>query len=111
MLSSMTPTFLESPRGVAVLGTPGGSRIISMVLLASLAWLEGADAEEMVALPRYHHQYLPDRVFYEPEAFTIKQLASLEARSSHRRLTTTRRSVIRRTASGVPERPRRSRRA
>jgi gamma-glutamyltranspeptidase / glutathione hydrolase len=44
MLSSMTPTFLESPRGVAVLGTPGGSRIISMVLLAALAWADGADA-------------------------------------------------------------------
>jgi len=80
MLSSMTPTFLESPRGVAVLGTPGGSRIISMVLLASLAWLEGADADEMVALPRYHHQYLPDRVLYEPEAFTPAQRESLQAR-------------------------------
>ena len=80
MLSSMTPTFLESPRGVAVLGTPGGSRIISMVLLATLAWLEGADADEMVALPRYHHQYLPDRVVYEPQAFTPAQRESLQAR-------------------------------
>ena len=34
MLSSMSPTFLESERGIAILGTPGGSRIISMVLLA-----------------------------------------------------------------------------
>jgi gamma-glutamyltranspeptidase / glutathione hydrolase len=49
MLSSMTPIFLESPRGVAILGTPGGSRIISMVLLATLAWAEGADAASMVA--------------------------------------------------------------
>ena len=80
MLSSMTPTFLESPRGVAVLGTPGGSRIISMVLLASLAWVEGADAETMVTLPRYHHQFLPDQVVHEPEAFTPAEAAALEAR-------------------------------
>jgi len=80
MLSSMTPAFLESPRGVAVLGTPGGSRIISMVLLATLAWAEGADAETMVSLPRYHHQYLPDHVVYEPGAFTPAQLDALEAR-------------------------------
>jgi gamma-glutamyltranspeptidase / glutathione hydrolase len=80
MLSSMTPAFLESPRGVAVLGTPGGSRIISMVLLASLAWMEGADAATMVALPRYHHQFLPDAVVHEPEAFTPAEAAALEAR-------------------------------
>ena len=80
MLSSMTPAFLESPRGVAVLGTPGGSRIISMVLIAALAWLDGADARTMAALPRYHHQYLPDHVLYEPEAFTEEDIAALEAR-------------------------------
>src|SRR5690606_21611957 len=59
-LSSMTPTFLEQGDRLAILGTPGGSRIISMVLLASLAFADGADAPAMVALPRYHHQYLPD---------------------------------------------------
>ena len=80
MLSSMTPTFLESPRGVAVLGTPGGSRIISMVLLATLAWIDGADAATMVSLPRYHHQYLPDHVTHEPEAFSSEQALALEAR-------------------------------
>jgi len=80
MLSSMTPTFIESPRGVALLGTPGGSRIISMVLLASLAWVEGADAETMVSLPRYHHQYLPDQVVHESGAFSGGQAAALEAR-------------------------------
>ena len=79
MLSSMTPTFLESDRGVAILGTPGGSRIISMVLLASLAWMDGADAETMVSLPRFHHQYLPDQLIYEPEAFTAEEIAALEA--------------------------------
>jgi len=80
MLSSMTPAFIESPRGVAVLGTPGGSRIISMVLLAVLAWMDGADAAEMVTLPRYHHQYLPDHVLHEPNAFAGAAAAVLEAR-------------------------------
>jgi gamma-glutamyltranspeptidase/glutathione hydrolase len=78
MLSSMTPAFLESSRGVAILGTPGGSRIISMVLLASLAWIDGATAAEMAALPRYHHQYLPDEIVHEPDAFTPAEAAFLE---------------------------------
>jgi gamma-glutamyltranspeptidase/glutathione hydrolase len=80
MLSSMAPTFLESPRGVAVLGTPGGSRIISMVLLASLAWIDGADATAMAALRRYHHQFQPDVVGHEPDAFTAAEAGALRAR-------------------------------
>lgn len=80
MLSSMSPTFLESDRGVAILGTPGGSRIISMVLLAALAWSDGADATRMVGLKRYHHQYFPDVVAYEEGAFTPDEKATLEAR-------------------------------
>lgn len=68
-LSSMTPTFIESERGVAVLGTPGGSRIISMVTLAVLDWVNGGDAKSMVSLPRFHHQYLPDRIQVEQGAF------------------------------------------
>ena len=79
MLSSMSPTFLESERGIAILGTPGGSRIISMVLLASLAWIDGASAQEMVDLKRYHHQYLPDEVSYEEGAFTDQEQQALEA--------------------------------
>ncbi|TFG81548.1 MAG: gamma-glutamyltransferase, partial [Chromatiales bacterium] len=80
MLSSMSPTFLESERGIAILGTPGGSRIISMVLLASLAWFDGADAQEMVNLKRYHHQYFPDAVAYEKGALTADEEAALAAR-------------------------------
>jgi len=78
-LSSMSPTFLESDRGVAIVGTPGGSRIITMVLRAALAWLDGATADEMVSMKRFHHQYLPDRVGYEDGAFTAEELAALEA--------------------------------
>ncbi|MBT8442169.1 MAG: gamma-glutamyltransferase family protein, partial [Gammaproteobacteria bacterium] len=68
-LSSMSPTFLESDRGVAIVGTPGGSRIISMVLLASMEWMNGASADEMVALKRYHHQFIPDAISFEAGAF------------------------------------------
>jgi gamma-glutamyltranspeptidase/glutathione hydrolase len=77
MLSSMSPTFLDSPRGVAVIGTPGGSRIITMVLLATLAWLDGADARTMVGLKRFHHQFMPDVVDYEDGAFTPDEVATL----------------------------------
>ncbi len=78
MLSSMAPTFLESDRGVAILGTPGGSRIISMILLATLAWHEGATATEMVTLPRFHHQYIRDEIFYEPGALSEADIHALE---------------------------------
>jgi gamma-glutamyltranspeptidase/glutathione hydrolase len=78
MLSSMTPTFLESDRGIAILGTPGGSRIISMVLLATLNWIDGGNAQDMVALKRFHHQYLPDVITYEKDAIGAAEHDSLE---------------------------------
>ncbi len=78
-LSSMSPTFVEGPRGLLVLGTPGGSRIITMVLLGVLAWDSGADAAAIVALPRFHHQYLPDVVQFEPGAFTAQEQGQLAA--------------------------------
>ena len=76
-LSSMTPTFVEGPRGVAIIGTPGGSRITTMVTLALLDFIAGGSAEHMAALPRYHQQYLPDSVSYEPGAFSDAELAAL----------------------------------
>jgi len=79
-LSSMTPTFLESERGVAILGTPGGSRIITMVLLSSLAWMDGATAPEMVTLKRFHHQYYPDKITAETGALTADEQIELERR-------------------------------
>jgi gamma-glutamyltranspeptidase/glutathione hydrolase len=79
MLSSMTPTFLESERGFVMLGTPGGSRIISMILLATLEWINGGDAKSMVSLPRFHHQYHPDYVLYEEEAFMSSEIDELES--------------------------------
>jgi len=79
MLSSMTPTLLFSDKGMAVLGTPGGSRIISMVLLGSLAWFDGADPVTMVTMPRFHHQYLPDAIVFEEGALTEAEQQALSA--------------------------------
>tara|TARA_R110000787_G_scaffold8183_2_gene27276 strand:+ start:150 stop:1814 length:1665 start_codon:yes stop_codon:yes gene_type:complete len=64
-LSSMTPSFVENDQRLLVIGTPGGSRIITMVLQGILHFMEGYDAEAIVAAPRLHHQYLPDRVQIE----------------------------------------------
>ena len=79
-LSSMTPTFVEDKRGVMILGTPGGSRIISMVLLAILNYAAEpqVDVNALVSAPRYHHQYLPDRIEVEPNAFPPDVLDELQ---------------------------------
>jgi len=74
----MTPTFVEGPHGLLIIGTPGGSRIITMVLLGILGWTEGLQAQQVVALPRYHHQYLPDAINFEPGAFTPDEQAALK---------------------------------
>lgn len=69
MLSSMSPTFIETNKHVGILGTPGGSRIISMVLLGILDAEQGHEPKSWVNLPRYHHQYLPDVIQHEPNTF------------------------------------------
>lgn len=81
-VSSMSPTFVEDDRGVLVLGTPGGSRIISMVLLAILGYAAqpAVDAQALVGAPRYHHQWLPDRIEVEPGAFPQDVLDDLQLR-------------------------------
>ena len=66
-LSSMTPTFVEWDNKVAILGTPGGSRIISMVMLGVLQALNDKPPIDWVSAPRFHHQYLPDQVQAEPD--------------------------------------------
>jgi gamma-glutamyltranspeptidase/glutathione hydrolase len=72
-LSSMTPTFVEDARGVLVFGTPGGSRIISMVLLGLLEYVDSPtpDMERVIGGPRLHHQFLPDRILTEPEPYAM----------------------------------------
>ncbi|MCU7883834.1 MAG: gamma-glutamyltransferase, partial [Candidatus Thiodiazotropha sp. (ex Lucinoma annulata)] len=70
MLSSMTPTFVEDSQRVAILGTPGGSRIITMVLLGILEMAEGKGPKQWVDRPRFHHQYLPDVIQFEQDALS-----------------------------------------
>ncbi len=81
-LSSMTPTFVEDERGVLILGAPGGSRIISMVLLGVLEHLRtpAVDLKRLVAMPRYHHQFWPDRLEFEPEGFSAEWRAALQGK-------------------------------
>ncbi len=77
MLSSMSPTFIHGPKSTAILGTPGGSRIITMVLLGILDYADGAPPSSWVSTPRFHHQYLPDTVFFEADAFNDEEILKL----------------------------------
>ncbi|WP_374356711.1 gamma-glutamyltransferase [Thermomonas sp.] len=79
MLSSMTPTFMSNADKVAVIGTPGGSRIITMVLLGILGYADGLDAPQVAALPRYHHQWMPDALGIERNALPADVIAALRA--------------------------------
>ncbi len=78
-LSSMSPTFVETPKGVMIIGSPGGSFIISMVLLGTLNYLDGMSAADIVKYPHYHHQYLPDEVDYEPGALSDAEIQALQS--------------------------------
>ena len=78
-LSSMTPTFVETSKGLMIVGSPGGSYIISMVLLGTLNYLDGMNAAQIVKYPHYHHQYLPDEVDYEQGALSDKEIKELQA--------------------------------
>ena len=68
----MTPTILlRDGQPVAVLGTPGGSRIITAVLLTVLNLVDyGMDLQEAVDAPRFHHQWLPDQTWVEARALS-----------------------------------------
>lgn len=77
-LSSMTPSLVIGADRVAVIGTPGGSRIITMVLQGILAFVDGELPEIVVANPRFHHQYLPDVISAEPGMFTREEGKALQ---------------------------------
>lgn len=80
MLSSMTPTFIDSPDKLAVLGAPGGSRIITEVLIGILGYDAGMTAQQVAAEPRIHHQWMPDVISAEPgalDAATVKALQKM----------------------------------
>lgn len=78
-LSNMTPTFLEMPGRLAIVGTPGGSRIPTMVLLSSLVFHDYKGAISMVSSMRFHHQFLPDWLQFEPETFSKELQTELKA--------------------------------
>ncbi len=77
-LSSMAPSYDEGPRGLLILGSKGGSRIISQVLFGILGFVQGQNAREIVTAPRYHHQHLPDRIDFEPGALSAAEQAALQ---------------------------------
>ncbi len=79
-LSSSTPTFVEGPKGLMIIGSPGGSRIPGMVILGTLGFLEGKNAQEIVSAPRFHHQFSPDVLEFEPGSLGPEERAQLEAR-------------------------------
>jgi len=79
-LSSMSPTFVETPKGMMIIGSPGGSTIISQVLLGVLNYADGMNAADIVKYPHYHHQYLPDEVTYEQGALSDAEITELQAK-------------------------------
>jgi gamma-glutamyltranspeptidase/glutathione hydrolase len=76
----MAPTILIGKDRVAALGSPGGSRIISTVLLGLMQLMDGKSAADVAAAPRIHHQYLPDKIAHEPGALSEDEIAQLKAR-------------------------------
>jgi len=80
MLSSMTPTIVEKEGELwLVVGTPGGSTIITAVAQTILnAYEHGLSMQDAVNAPRFHHQWLPDTVVFEPEGFSKNTLFTLK---------------------------------
>ena len=83
MLSSMTPTIVEKDGKLSmVVGTPGGSTIITSVLQAILNVYEfHMGMQEAVSAPRFHHQWLPDLVNFEPKGFDTTLFQILKSRA------------------------------
>jgi gamma-glutamyltranspeptidase / glutathione hydrolase len=82
MLSSMTPTILAKDGTLfMVTGSPGGRTIINTVLLTILNVVDfGMNAQQAVDAPRFHHQWLPDRISYEKFGISPDTLSILERR-------------------------------
>lgn len=82
MLSSMSPSIVIGKDRTAVIGSPGGSTIITQVLEGILHFIDGESAQQIVAHKRFHHQYLPDVLNVETGAFDAQTTAEL-ARMGH----------------------------
>jgi gamma-glutamyltranspeptidase / glutathione hydrolase len=81
MLSAMTPTIVMDPDGdlLMVVGTPGGSTIITTVLQVISNVLDHRmDLATAVYAPRIHHQHLPDQIFFEPAGLPQQTVTALE---------------------------------
>jgi gamma-glutamyltranspeptidase/glutathione hydrolase len=81
MLSSMTPTIVvKDGKPLLILGSPGGSRIITTVLQVVLNVIDfGMDVQEAVDAPRFHHQWLPDEIRIERQGFPLDVRRNLDA--------------------------------
>ena len=83
MLSSMSPSIVENPSGdlCLVLGSPGGSTIITTIAQILVNIIDfGMNIEDAVQSPRFHHQWLPDIIFYEKNGFSLETLDDLNQR-------------------------------
>ncbi len=82
MLSSMTPTILvKDDKPFLALGSPGGRTIINTVLQTIVNVVDfGMNVQEAIDAPRFHHQWLPDRIVVEKLGFSPDTLALLQAR-------------------------------
>jgi gamma-glutamyltranspeptidase/glutathione hydrolase len=69
MLSSMSPSIVIGADRTAVIGSPGGSTIITQVLEGILHFIDGESAQQIAAHKRFHHQYMPDEVMVEDGTF------------------------------------------
>ncbi|NNF01683.1 MAG: gamma-glutamyltransferase family protein, partial [Bacteroidia bacterium] len=79
MLSSMSPTIVEKNNDLfMLLGSPGGSTIITTIFQCISNVVDfDMTLEEAVQAPRIHHQWLPDKLFYEKSSLTESQLSEL----------------------------------
>ena len=84
MLSAMTPTIIEKNNKLyMIVGTPGGSTIITSVLQTILNVYEyDMDIQTAVAAPRFHHQWLPDIITFEPNKFKRNLFDSLQKKGT-----------------------------
>jgi gamma-glutamyltranspeptidase/glutathione hydrolase len=82
MLSSMTPTIVEkNGKLFMVVGSPGGSTIITSVLQTILNVYEySLSMQQAVNAPRFHHQWLPDLITFEPNTFDTKTFETLKSK-------------------------------
>ncbi|WP_426700512.1 gamma-glutamyltransferase [Rhodanobacter sp. Col0626] len=77
MLSSMSPSIVIGADRTAVIGSPGGSTIITQVLEGILHFIDGESAQQIAAHKRFHHQYMPDEVMVEDGTFDPATSAAL----------------------------------